>query len=227
MKIKNKELSKIDDNSLLYFAKKDSLSDIEKHGLRSEFTNNKIAQATTYKSTLFKGELGLLNMIDAWLEDIIYTIGLDKYFSSVSSFKAVEYAEIKDNYNKLYREGKIYNSELTNEAFAYLSNLLTLDVILEIENNDSNITKGFNENYELYKIYGHNKEKMYNALGYITNGIISSDEVNILVNNNDVDALNLVREIYNNYQNNGFEYVDEFIYYIDNLKEQKKLRRNK
>ena len=97
MNIKEKELSQVNENSLLHFAKIDSYNDIEKYGIRREFTNNTIEQATTYKTTFSKGPIGLLKMTDMWISNLIYSVGLDKYFSSLVSFSAAEYSEIKDN----------------------------------------------------------------------------------------------------------------------------------
>ena len=55
MKIKEKQLSQINENSLFHFIKADSFEDVEKYGIKREFTNNAIEQATTYKVTFSKG----------------------------------------------------------------------------------------------------------------------------------------------------------------------------
>ena len=40
MKIKEKQLSQINENSLFHFIKADSFEDVEKYGIKREFTNN-------------------------------------------------------------------------------------------------------------------------------------------------------------------------------------------
>ena len=153
MKIKEKQLSQINENSLFHFIKADSFEDVEKYGIKREFTNNAIEQATTYKATFSKGPIGLLKMTDMWISNLIYSVGLDRYFSSLVSFTATEYNEIKDNYKKLYKEGKTQTSEVIESTFEYLEKFLNSDVILEIEDTEENIIKGMIDNYELDKTY--------------------------------------------------------------------------
>lgn len=225
MKIKEKQLSQINENSLLHFAKIDSFNDIEKYGIRREFTNNAIEQATTYKITFSKGPIGLLKMTDMWISNLIYSVGLDRYFSSLVSFSAAEYSEIKDNYKILYKEGKVQTSKVIESAFEYLEKFLDSDVILEIEDTKENITKGIIDNYELDKTYNFNREVISEKLQYITTGIVTTDEVNMIESNKSVSAKDVIKELYEEYRGLSFDYLDSFINYINSKEMGPELRR--
>lgn len=225
MKIKEKQLSQINENSLLHFAKIDSFNDIEKYGIRREFTNNAIEQATTYKITFSKGPIGLLKMTDMWISNLIYSVGLDRYFSSLVSFSAAEYSEIKDNYKRLYKEGKVQTSKVIESTFEYLEKFLDSDVILEIEDSKENITKGIIDNYELDKTYNFDREVISEKLQYITTGIVTTDEVSMIENDKSVSAKNIIKELYEEYRGLSFDYLDSFINYINSKEKNPELRR--
>lgn len=225
MKIKEKQLSQINENSLLHFAKIDSFNDIEKYGIRREFTNNAIEQATTYKTTFSKGPIGLLKMTDMWISNLIYSVGLDRYFSSLVSFSAAEYSEIKDNYKRLYKEGKVQTSKVIESTFEYLEKFLDSDIILEIEDSKENITKGIIDNYELDKTYNFDREVISEKLQYITTGIVTTDEVSMIENDKSVSAKNIIKELYEEYRGLSFDYLDSFINYINSKEKNPELRR--
>lgn len=225
MKIKEKQLSQINENSLLHFAKIDSFNDIEKYGIRREFTNNAIEQATTYKTTFSKGPIGLLKMTDMWISNLIYSVGLDRYFSSLVSFSAAEYSEIKDNYKRLYKEGKVQTSKVIESTFEYLEKFLDSDIILEIEDSKENITKGIIDNYELDKTYNFDREVISEKLQYITTGIVTTDEVSMIENDKSVSAKDVIKELYEEYRGLSFDYLDSFINYINSKEKNPELRR--
>lgn len=225
MKIKEKQLSQINENSLLHFARIDSLKDIEEYGIKRDFTNNAIEQATTYKATFSKGPIGLLKMTDMWISNLIYSVGLDRYFSSLVSFTAAEYSEIKDNYKKLYKEGKTQTSKVIESAFEYLEKFLNSDVILEIEDTKENIIKGMLDNYELDKTYNFDREVISEKLQYIDAGVVTTNEVNMITNGDNVNAKDIIKQLYEEYKGLSFEYLDDFINYINNKELNPELRR--
>lgn len=225
MKIKEKQLSQTDENSLFHFIKINSFEDVEKYGIRREFTNNAIEQATTYKSTFSKGPIGLLKMTDMWISNLVYSVGLDKYFSSLVSFSAAEYSEIKDNYNKLYKDGKINIDKFIYDVYEYLDRFLSSDIIVEIEDKDENITKGISDNYELDKTYNFDREVIREKIEHLTSGIVTCDSVNMVVNGNNTSAKNIIRELYEEYKGLSFDYLDSFINYLNSLEMDPKLRR--
>ena len=225
MKIKEKQLSQINENSLLHFARIDSLKDIEEYGIRRDFTNNAIEQATTYKATFSKGPIGLLKMTDMWISNLIYSVGLDKYFSSIVPFSAAEFSEIKDNYNRLYKEGKINVDSFIYDVYDYLERFLESDIIVELEDKEENITKGMLENYELDKTYSFDKEVIKEKVEYITTGVVAADEINMIVNDKSVSAKNIIKELYEEYEGLSFDYLDGFMRYLNNLTMNPMLRR--
>ena len=225
MNIKEKELSQVNENSLLHFAKIDSYNDIEKYGIRREFTNNTIEQATTYKATFSKGPIGLLKMTDMWISNLIYSVGLDKYFSSLVSFSAAEYSEIKDNYNKLYREGKINIESFINDVYEYLDRFLISDIILEINNDDESIIKATSDNYELDKTFNFDREIISEKLEYLVSGVVTTNDINLIVSDKKVSAKNIIQQLYNEYRGLSFDHLDGFMKYINDLRVEPKLRR--
>ncbi len=225
MNIKEKELSQINENSLLHFATIESYNDIEKYGIRREFTNNTIEQATTYKTTFSKGPIGLLKMTDMWISNLIYSVGLDKYFSSLVSFSATEYSEIKDNYNRLYREGKINIESFINDVYEYLDRFLISDIILEINNDDDSIIKATSDNYELDKTYNFDREIIREKLEYLVSGVVTTNDINLIVSDNKASAKGIIKQLYNEYKGLSFDYLDGFMEYINDLRVEPKLRR--
>lgn len=225
MNIKEKELSQVNENSLLHFAKIESYEDIEKYGIRREFTNNAIEQATTYKATFSKGPIGLLKMTDMWISNLIYSVGLDRYFSSLVSFSAAEYSEIKDNYNKLYKEGKINVDSFINEVYDYLDRFLVSDIVLEINNDDKSIIKATSDNYELDKTYNFDRDIISEKLQYLTSGVVTTNDINLIVSDKKVSAKSIIERLYYEYEGYSFDYLDGFIEYINSLSDYSKLRR--
>lgn len=225
MNIKEKELSQVNENSLLHFAKIESYEDIEKYGIRREFTNNAIEQATTYKATFSKGPIGLLKMTDMWISNLIYSVGLDRYFSSLVSFSAAEYSEIKDNYNKLYREGKINIDSFINEVYDYLDRFLVSDIVLEINNDDKSIIKATSDNYELDKTYNFDRDIISEKLQYLTSGVVTTNDINLIVSDKKVSAKSIIEQLYYEYEGYSFDYLDGYIEYVNSLSDYSKLRR--
>lgn len=225
MNIKEKELSQVNENSLLHFAKIESYEDIEKYGIRREFTNNAIEQATTYKATFSKGPIGLLKMTDMWISNLIYSVGLDRYFSSLVSFSAAEYSEIKDNYNKLYREGKINIDSFINEVYDYLDRFLVSDIVLEINNDDKSIIKATSDNYELDKTYNFDRDIISEKLQYLTSGVVTTNDINLIVSDKKVSAKSIIEQLYYEYEGYSFDYLDGYIEYANSLSDYSKLRR--
>lgn len=225
MNIREKELSQINKNSLLHFAKIESYDDIEKYGIRREFTNNAIEQATTYKATFSKGPIGLLKMTDMWISNLIYSVGLDRYFSSLVSFNASEYSEIKDNYNKLYGEGKINIDSFIDDVYDYLDRFLISDIILEINNDDKSIIKAASDNYELDKTYNFDREIISEKLEYLVSGVVTTNDLNLIVSDKKVNAKSIIEQLYNEYKGLSFDHLDGFMEYIDGLRVNPSLRR--
>lgn len=227
MKIKEKQLSETNCDSLFHFIKSKDLKEVEQYGIRGVFSNNPIEQATTYKATLSKGPIGLLKMTDMWICNLIYSVGLDRYFSSLISFSATEYSEIKDNYDRMYGEGKINSKKFIDEVYEYLDRFLNEDVILEIDSKNSDIIYGSTENYELDKAYNFDREKIKDKLDYITSGVISNDTVYIVDSGSNTNANDIIRELYEEYEGLSFDYLDGYINYLNNLKMNPMVRRKK
>ena len=99
------------------------------------------------------------------------------------------------------------------------------DVILEIEDTKENITKGIIDNYELDKTYNFNREVISEKLQYITTGIVTTDEVNMIESNKSVSAKDVIKELYEEYRGLSFDYLDSFINYINSKEMGPELRR--
>ena len=184
-----------------------------------------VATASHVIVTFSKGPIGLLKMTDMWISNLIYSVGLDKYFSSIVPFSAAEFSEIKDNYNRLYKEGKINVDSFIYDVYDYLERFLESDIIVELEDKEENITKGMLENYELDKTYSFDKEVIKEKVEYITTGVVAADEINMIVNDKSVSAKNIIKELYEEYEGLSFDYLDGFMRYLNNLTMNPMLRR--
>ncbi len=227
MKIKEKQLSETNCDSLFHFIKSKNLKDVEQYGIRGVFSNNPIEQATTYKSTFSKGPIGLLKMTDMWICNLIYSVGLDRYFSSLISFSATEYSEIKDNYDRMYRKGEIDPEKYIDSVYDYLDRFLNEDVILEINSKNSDIIYGSTENYELDKAYNFDRNKIKEKLDYITSGVTTDDVAYMVSNGDSVNANDIIRNVYSEYEGLDFDYLDGYINYLNNLEMNSMVRRKK
>ena len=99
------------------------------------------------------------------------------------------------------------------------------DVILEIEDTEENIIKGMLDNYELDKTYNFDREVISEKLQYIDAGVVTTNEVNMITNGDNVNAKDIIKQLYEEYKGLSFEYLDDFISYINNKHKNPELRR--
>lgn len=85
-------------------------------------------------STLKHDKVNFLDWFDSHLNELIYYSGRDNFIVKKNRILAGEYQSIVNEYDELYKSGKIVNEELKGIAFEYEDRILAGSRVLYFDN---------------------------------------------------------------------------------------------
>lgn len=241
--MKTIELKDLDANkALFHFTDKRNISQIEELGLIPMIGNNSKGIEKTKKVFFSKGNIGFLRICDVWINWIIYGYGMDDYLLSKSKIDSIGIRKAIDEYKEIFKTGKIHTKENIERAFEYMSIFMKQNVLLVLDITEKEQYKS--DDIDEAKERANDPEfieKMY--CGYVSsffeveefnmhtksNTPVLNKQISLVVNENNDNALNILKTIYKQEKEKNkdltFEFLDDFMEYLRIKDKSLKLRR--
>ena len=155
---------------------------------------------------------------------------MDDYLLSKSKIDSIGIRKAIDEYKEIFKTGKIHTKENIERAFEYMSIFMKQNVLLvlditekeqyknaEIKISDADLIAEANKEVEEFNM--HNK----------SNTPVLNKQISLVVNENNDNALNILKTIYKQEKEKNkdltFEFLDDFMEYLRIQDESLKLRR--